>query len=626
MARKRAAAAGKPAFAWFPAWEKLQKLDWLWVTGLAFILTFALYWPALFGEFTNWDDNKLVLENESVLSLSPANVVDIFVPKGGQTYQPLRVLSYALNYAVHGERPFGYHLINLLLHVAATVALYLFICALLERRRGPHHGNRCAALVVAMLFLLHPVNVEAVAWISSRKYGLLAAFLFLSLYLYQKAQLGSKSAYAGSWGAAWIAILSSPFGVTIPPLIVLTDLYVDGVSNLAKLARRLPIYLGFAVIAVVILPLLMNVRKSDEVAEIAKPHYENRTTTFYSTVNGIGGYTKNLVAPVGLNCRYPNEIVHGPTGTVLLVLFAIVGLSAGAVWSLLRGERLGFLCFGWVVVTWGPVAQIVPISTIVADRYLYLTGVGAFLFLALAAEFAFERKRSLGNGLVGGFAVLAVVCAVLTHQRAAVWRSSVALWADSVAKSPHNYLARNSYGQALRKVDQVDEAEHQFREAIKTYQQYARAHHSLGDILLNERNQPEVALPHFQVYLDDLDARKVPLAQRNALAYMNVGIIYGRRGDMAQASAFFETAFEIDPTNSEVNHNIGVMHTMKGQYEEAAQSYEVAVSGEPKSAQVFLDYHLVLTKLGRTEAATEVARRGHELFPDSKALTPAHKK
>ncbi|HAR67603.1 MAG TPA: hypothetical protein DCR55_15545, partial [Lentisphaeria bacterium] len=143
-----------------------------------FALALITFGPTLSGEFTNWDDPKLVRDNPAIRSLSPAALLPAFVPRAGETYQPLRVVSYAIDYTVWSHSPFGYRLGNLLLHALAAALLFLAFRQAIPRLIPSAERVALAAWIAAALFCLHPVNVEAVAWISSRKYGLLAVFAF----------------------------------------------------------------------------------------------------------------------------------------------------------------------------------------------------------------------------------------------------------------------------------------------------------------------------------------------------------------------------------------------------------------------------------------------------------------
>jgi hypothetical protein len=156
---------------------------------LILILAGIVYANSLSNAFVYWDDPDLVLENTAIRSLDFQNTLRIFTPKVGHTYQPVRVLSYAIDYHLWQLNPVGYHAENTLLHAVSAIFLYLVLVRVLNeiRHNRSEASNRLVALVSVLLFVVHPVNVESVAWISSRKYGLLAFFSFLSLYSFVRS-------------------------------------------------------------------------------------------------------------------------------------------------------------------------------------------------------------------------------------------------------------------------------------------------------------------------------------------------------------------------------------------------------------------------------------------------------
>jgi tetratricopeptide (TPR) repeat protein len=582
------------------------------------VVTFAIFANSLRGEFTNWDDNTLVLENEAIRSLSPENVVAIFTPVRGKTYQPLRVLSYAANYAIAEFAPFGYHLLNTLLHVGAAVMLLLFVYALLPalQVKASAHERLLIAALVAGLFAFHPVNVEAVAWISSRKYGLLALFYFSALYLHLCALgAGDKRLHwqAGSWGAALLAALSSPFAVTLPGVILLLDYCRRNTLNpLPILKSRWATYLPYAVCFLAVVPLLLNVSHSEGVDEIAKPHFENPFVTCLTVTAGLADYARNLTLPLWLNNRYSNRIVLGMADARFIAgLVGLIAVITLVVCELRKGRKLPFFCAGWFLLTWSPVSNIIPISTVIADRYLYLPAVGIFLGLALTMH----SWRSVRPAFPGIAATLLVACCVGTVARNQVWASSISLWEDCIAKSPANYLAHNSLGRALREKGEIDAAIASFREAIRVNPDYHLAHHGLADVLLNHKKLPDEALPHFEHYLE--------VKKDNGLAWMNVGTIYGHRGDYEKAAQYLDEAARADPESSIVRHNLGVLLTLTNKTEEALSHYRKAIELGAESPQVYADLATALGKLQRSAEALKVVSDGLLQYPDSTVLQAA---
>ena len=218
------------------------------------LLTFA---NSLSGEFLNWDDDSLVTQNPHIRSLSGEAIGRMFSEPIGYTYQPLRLLSYAIDYRLWGDQPFGYHVVNLLLHSAATVLLFLTLRLILCELRKGGEGNDQIALFAAALFAIHPVNVESVAWIASRKYGLLATFGFGAFYCFLRALRSSQIPWlVGAAVGVILAALSSPFAVVLPLLMLFTD-FASG-----KLRERwrwhLPAIIVFAIFAIVFSRILVH--------------------------------------------------------------------------------------------------------------------------------------------------------------------------------------------------------------------------------------------------------------------------------------------------------------------------------------------------------------------------------
>jgi Flp pilus assembly protein TadD len=591
-----------------PQKDTLAPRDLLIVSLALAGLTLAIYANSLRGEFTNWDDNTLVLENEAIRSLSPSNIVAIFTPQPGMTYQPLRVLSYALNYAIAEFAPFGYHLLNTLLHAGAAIVLLFLLLRLLPalQVKAKPRQRLLLAATVAGLFAFHPVNVESVAWISSRKYGLLALFYLLSLWCFLKS--GPRWQIA-SWAAALCAVLSSPFAVTLPAIILLIDYCRrDSLDPLPMLKERWAVYLPYSLCFIAVLPLLMNVTHTEGVNEIAKPHFETPFVTFLTATAGLADYARNLVLPLWLNNRYSNRIVQSITDPKFIAaLLGVVALIVLVVCELRKGRKLALFCVGWFLITWSPVSNLIPISTVIADRYLYLPAIGIFLGVVLPLR----TWRPLQ--VVAALVLLA--CCVGTVNRNRVWASSIALWQDCIAKSQANYLAHNSLGRALREKKDFDGAIACFREAIRVNPEYHLAHHGLADVLLNEKNRGEEALPHFEKYL--------AVKTDNALAWMNVGIIYGGRQDWGKAAEYLQKAVEVDPENSMVQHNLGVLLTMTGEQEKALQHYHKAIALGTESPQVYADYAMVLAQVGRQAEARQAIDAGLLRFPQSTTLAKA---
>jgi tetratricopeptide (TPR) repeat protein len=570
--------------------SSLNDRDFFLRAGGALVAIALVVFANSFGNaFTNWDDRMLVTENAQV---TKPDLVTIFTPSPGHTYQPVRVLSYAIDYALWGEHPLGYHVINVALHTAAAVLLMLLL-----RGEDKHDGHRFAAALAAALFLVHPINVEAVTWLSSRKYGLLATFGFGSLLAYLISTAGDKVRPLPSAISAilmLLAMLSSPFAVTLPPLLLFFDFCRDG-FRLTKARWR-----GYAPVAVLLIayPLIWLALMGGGESNAARKWHEDDSAfvTILSMISVLWDYALNFACPLFLNNKYPREIVRSLAEPRLWLALLTIG---GVVWLLVRRakkqDRLALFLGGWFLICWAPVSNIIPISTMIADRYMYLPGVAIFAALALCVP----RKRWPIA------AVVLMILAGLTMARNRVWQNSVTLWGDSVARGPNNPIAHNNYGMALKEVGREDEAGEQFRIAVGLHKAYTEAELNLS-VHYQDTAQGKLALPHLQ--------RALELDPENGKVHNGLGIYHAEYGDPAEALRWFQSALEREPGLKAIHTNIGRLYRKTGQNEAALAEFAKAAAADDFRAHFELGAYY--GRANRPELAYKHLTRAIELKPD----------
>ena len=637
-----------------PAWDnwndrKFAKFAALIIAGL----TILVYANSLNNEFTNWDDNHLVLNNESIRSLSPGNIVDIFTPKPGSTFQPVRVLSYAVNYAIHEFEPFGYHLINTILHGCGAFFLFLLLSAGLDQLRAEntHRSNRIIGLFVALLFLVHPVNVESVAWISSRKYGLLGLFYFASFWLYVKATASEqvdRKLLAGSIVCCLLAVLSSPFGITLPALIIAYDYCRHDELNPMRGVRKYwgaYLLLGFCAMGVV--PLLLNLAGMDDQPDLVKQHHAgNAFNTFLTATRAMFDYWWNLICPLELNNRYPDKIEKAINFKIVFVLGSVIALGTYLVCELRKSRKIWLFCAVWFFACWAPVSNIIPISTFMADRYMYLAAIGFFLAVGLLLDIGLRRDKLPGWAPPAVLGSILALLSLLSIQRNTVWASSIALWEDSIKKDSRNYLAHNSLGIAYAEDEQYDKAMVHYQTALeRSKEEYSLVYYNLGS-LYQDTGRPEEALPHFERYvtmepenadgwmnlgtvLGDLkrfdDAiekleKGLELSPDSARAHNNMANVYTLAARPAEAEPYYKKAIELDPDFAEAYYNYGTFLADNKRREESIPIFEQAIAKKDDYADPHNNLANVLRKLGRLDEAIKHYRIALEMMPDEPAI------
>ena len=549
-----------------------------------FLFTWLLYVNSLKGEFTNWDDTILVVNNPDIKSLSGSDIKRIFTPVPGKTYQPVRVFSYALDYSLWELNPLGFHLVNTFFHGLAGILLFFFLAEILSRMRPDAElDNRVIALAAAILWICHPINVESVSWIASRKYVLLATFSFGSLYCYVRSSQNGKLVPGWSAGATIcfiLAIMSSPFGVILPPIFMLIDYCRE--KDLNPICGLRKHYLALVPIAIAAVVMYAMIYKGlfggGEGPGLRQAHVEGKVHwTIMTMMRVIFDYVMNFTAPLWLNCKYPNKMEQTLLNPkIILGMLGVIAVCWAVVWQLMKGNKLPFLCAVWMLIGWGPVSNIVPISTTMADRYMYLPSVGLFLAAALGLNALIDRGKLPAKAGLAIFATVALIYSGFTIHRNFAWRTSLDLWTNSIARHPDNPVAQNNMGNALRDRGNdiiaeakqlqdaameaegqamVDSAQAHFERSLEIYEPHAEAHQSLGSHHLKKAVGNDPKNEHFVLAEKHL-RRALELNPNYSEALNNLAILYARTRVFDKAIEMFERSTKLNDQRPGVWRNL----------------------------------------------------------------------
>jgi len=495
----------------------------------------------------NWDDRQYILENPLIRGLSWPHIYGAFTSFQLGNYAPLHMISYMVDYQIWGLRPFGFILSNIVLHTTNGVLFYF----LLKRLAG----EKVWIFAAALIFLIHPVQVESVAWVSERKNLLSMTFFLASFYwyvVYAEREKGAERYYALSLCSFVLALLTKAVVVVLPLALFLFDVCY-GKKPLGKQSVRdkvpyLTAAAAFAALAVV--------SQSSEQGGATAFHGGSLFSTFLTMLTVLVSYLRMILWPVGLSTFYDTPLKTSFDLQVLGALLLGVGLVVmGGL--LYRRRRDLFFWYAAFFVGLIPVSQIVPIVTLMNDRYLYFPMVGAASFLS-AVLLADNSWASLGvtRRSLAGFPVMVLVIgafAFVSFERVKVWQDSYTLWKDTVAKAPRVALAHDAFGEGLLQRGEIDEAIRQFRVAIRL----ERERHSGG-----------------------LDSK---LRATWAFTHNNLGTAYGMKGLPDLAIAEFSQALQLDPGLGKAHFNLGNALMQKGRGEEALLSFGEAVRLDPEN-------------------------------------------
>lgn len=394
--------------------------------------TFALFSPAIGYDFINFDDTKYVYENVHVAQgFSRENLIYAFRTIDGDSWMPATWLSYFLDTALHGTKPAGYHLTNLLLHAASAGLLFLALYQMTQRR--------WQAAVVAALFAVHPQRLESVAWVSERKDVLSVFFWMLGLLAY--ARYAKQPGWSRMLGVAiclLVGLMAKPIVVSFPLVLLLLDFWPlrrFGSSAAEFCTRAWPLLREklplFALCTVVMGLTLWSQRAQGTIVPIHFPWY----LVLCRVLENVWFYEQSFFVPIGLAIVYRTE-------PLAYLHVALVGLTMGMI-SLLawwQARRQPWLTVGWFwfLGTLAPVAGLIRIGEItVADRYSYLPSVGLALAVVFSAMAAMQRWPSLRAWLTGGLAGWVLCCSLATSADLPCWRNTFTIFENAYLHGAH---------------------------------------------------------------------------------------------------------------------------------------------------------------------------------------------
>jgi protein O-mannosyl-transferase len=538
----------------------------LWIYGvsvvIALIAAFEVYWPALHGPF--------LLDDRHLTYMLPDAAG---TPLMGWLRQmrPLLMFTFWLNFQQSGaESTFGYHLVNLFLHLLNTVLIFLAVRKILSWASITEPNARILSFFAAGLFLLHPLQTESVSYVASRSetlsvFFVLAAFV---VFLYRQAAVLSVPRILCILVLFAAAGLSKEHTAVLPALFILTDYYWNFEFSPTRIWRDwklyAPIAIGVGIASVRILAILRhNPTAGFQMRDLTWSQY------FFTECRVIWDYVRLFFIPLGQNLDPDvdisrNVMAHG-------AVFALAALLIATVLAWIYRRRFPLASYGWFVwlILLAPTSSLVPIRDPMAERRMYLPFIG-LLFVSL--EFL-RRWKVSRNALAGALAVVLVAEGALTYQRNLLWGNAVEIWKDTVSKSPAKY--RPSFQLARVEYDAGD-----CSAAVEQYQKTAMLEPPKDDLLLDWglaydcAGNSQEAVAKFQ---------QSAAMRPSAHAYSQLGMEFGKIGKYPEALAALQTAQERNPRFAMIYYYFGNVHTAQGNLVQAVADYQHVLALDPNN-------------------------------------------
>ena len=607
--------------------------------GACFLLALGVFF--IFGRTRGYgfvfDDDRYFFSNYHVKAgLTPQGVLWAFQTGYASNWHPLTWLSLMLDAQLFGIDPAGPHLINVILHAANAMLLFL----LLKRLTG----TLWPSAFVAAVFAIHPLRVESVAWVSERKDVLSGLFFMLTLLMYARYAQGvtngarqrtSTTAATAApesslvtrhpslfYGLALLffalGLMSKPMLVALPFLLLLLDYWPLGrvtsdkwrvtrfripVPQLSSLNHLLLEKLPFFVLsAASCVATVLAQRQTIKLMNVL-PLTLRMDNALISYVT----YIVQMIWPEKLAVLYPYrfdtpawQIVGAGT---LLFLITLLGV--------LTARRFPYFLVGWLwyLGTLVPVIGLVQVGDQShADRYTYLPQIGLYLVIVWAVmdlAISWRYRRQILATLASVIIVALMVCA---WKQIAYWRNDESLWEHAIACTSGNYTAHNNLGYLLAAQGRTAEAIEHYQKALKINPDCAESDNNLGTVFLNQ-GQLDKALGYYR--------QALAIDPNFAEAQNNLGILLARQGQIPEAIGHYQKAIELNPDCAECYNNLGNLLATQGRTTEAVEQFQKALEIEPDYAKAHYNLADIFFAQGEWRGAVEQYQQALKQMPDS---------
>ena len=599
---------------------------------LFFSLTFLIYYPAIEGDFI-WDDDVYVSENEQLRS--GEGLKNIWLKPGATVqYYPLVFTSFWLEYKLWGEDTAGYHIVNMILHASSALLLWRLLILLAVPGAG----------LAALIFLMHPVNVESVAWITERKNVLSGFFYLASLTFYlkflqiadlssspkQNAPQNKKLFYILSFTLFLLAMFSKTVTVTLSTVILLIIWWKKDAIKLKDIFLVTPfLLLGLILVRITII--------TEKV--VVKTHGTDWDFSFAERFiiagKALWFYLYKLIYPLNLAFSYPKWSIDSTVASNYLPSLVFLALIIGLWWfrdKVGRSPLTAILFFAGTLFPALGFFSVYPMRySFAADHFQYLACIGPIaLFSASLTAFATSlSKIKVPTYFLPAFsASLLLVMGLLTWKQTHIYENKEVLWRDTLSKNPGSWMAHNNLGKELEDQQKYQEAFSHYQEALAINPNVFEVHHNLGRTY-HRKGELSLAVSELKralelepAYYQSYNSLASTLAEQGKLeealhfarkciivkpdytpGVVTLGNVLEELGNLNEAQAYYKRALELDSDSPENYLNLANVLYLTGNLEEAALHFRKALALNPELVEAHYNLGNILGQQGHLEEA-----------------------
>ena len=564
----------------------------MWVCLALIAVNVAVYAPVVHHQFTNYDDPEYVRLNPHLSAGVTWRNVSWALTTGYQSYwHPLTWMSHMLDVQLYGLNPGPHHAVNLLLHIANTILLFGLL----------HRMTRALgrSAFVAVLFAVHPLQVESVAWVAERKTLLSTLLWMLTLWAYVAyVRRPRLTRYLIALLLFALGLMAKPMLVTLPFVLLLLDywplrrLSLDASRSENQRSVSQLVLEKLPLLALAVASSIVTIVTQQRVGAVAGLDVLPLSSRVANALVSYTAYLGKMLWPARLAVFYPFQ-----TLPAWQVAGAAAGLAVVSALVFRVAARHPYLLVGWLwfLGTLVPVIGLVQAGTqSMADRYAYISFIGLFIMLAWGVPDLLAHRPVAQVVLPAAAALAILACAVTAAGQVRYWQDSSTLWMHALAVTTDNYRARNNLGNALADQGKVSEAIAQYSEALRILPNFVDAHSNLG-ILLADQGRLDEAIAHYREAL-----RGYP---GFAEAHLNLGAALASQRKIAEAIAEYSEALRLRPDYADAHYNLANALASQGKIDEAIAHYREAVSISPGFALAHNNLGMLLVREGKVGQA-----------------------
>ncbi len=543
-------------------------------------------------------------------------------------------LTFALNYKFHGFQITGYHIVNFVVHLSNALLVYLFVFYTFRTPSLRSSALKDDASVIAffsgLLFVVHPLQTQAVTYIVQRLTSLATLFYLLSVVLYIKGRLTLRNAdhahrflkpllYVASVLSAVFGMRTKEITFTLPFIIMLYEfLFFEG-----SLKKRV-LYLIPIIMTGLIIPLsLINIHKPagaviSNIGKVTRVQTDLLRWDYLVTqFRVIVTYLRLMIFPVSQNVDYDYPSYHSlfapPVFLSFLLLLSIAGIGTYLLCRYRKeSPHIRIISFGifWFFITLSVESSIIPIVDVIYEHRVYLPSIGVFTALTSALYWLVhtyrERWKNIEKTVAGLLVCIGVIFAGVTYARNEVWQDNIRLWEDTVKKSPAKARPYYNLGKAFEDKGLYDKALEQFNIALRLKPDYGTSYYHVGNAYFY-KGFIDKAIEQYQIALK--------LMPDNVNLHYNLGNAYLQKGLFDKAIEEYSIAIKIKPEYAGAYNNMGNAYLQKGLLDKAIEYYQTALRLLPDNAEAYGNLGNAYLNKGLTDKAVEYYLAALRLIP-----------